>query len=106
MADAIWDRVQRATVPTFGTHEDPTGFRLGWEWLSGNGPKDRELNGCHRFTKILQEHENIQGARDEIIRGLQAGEYQADPTRELRWDYSLGGKDSMSKLVNGWAFRR
>ncbi|MFD7320992.1 LamG-like jellyroll fold domain-containing protein [Streptomyces sp. NPDC059875] len=87
----------RFLVPTlFGTSRDPSAFDLGYDWVSGKGPKHRVLDGNSRFTKTLKEHAHVDYTKDAIAKDLGSGKLKAGD----KWHekpYRLGQDDEEGK---------
>ncbi|WP_318212927.1 LamG-like jellyroll fold domain-containing protein [Streptomyces sp. SJL17-1] len=82
----------------FGSEKDPTGFQLGLEWASGSGPKHRDLDGSHQFTKTLQDHYHVQSTKNVIARDLLSGDLR--PGQDwTRRKHALGSGNSLGKLA-------
>lgn len=49
-----------------GTEKDPSAVRLGWEWLTGTGPHERDLGEGSRFVESFKMSEGVRDAREEL----------------------------------------
>ncbi|MFF8608780.1 LamG-like jellyroll fold domain-containing protein [Streptomyces sp. NPDC015346] len=91
--------VVRFFAPTlFGISKDPSAFDLGYDWVSGKGPKHRVLDGNSMFTKTLKQHAHVDYTKDAIARDLGSGKLKADG----KWHekpYRLGADDEEGKSV-------
>ncbi len=50
-----------------------TPFRVGVEWLSGNGARNRNFTNGDLFTEMLREHSHIENARNIIKENIANG---------------------------------
>jgi hypothetical protein len=63
-----------------------TPFQVGTEWLSGEGPRNRNFTNGDVFTEMLKQHSNVENTRNTIIGNVANG---GDLTGQS--DYRLGG---------------
>jgi len=77
-----------------------TPFQVGTEWLSGNGPRNREFTNGDFFTELLKTHDHIEGVRGnilaEIANGAEVGKTGSAP-------YGLGGVQGVGKYVKDYS---
>jgi hypothetical protein len=69
LGERAYDGIQRAGEifdNAFGTKEDPTAYRLGVEWLTGTGPKERYLGPETRFVREFRNSAGIGLAREKL----------------------------------------
>ncbi|MGQ4418687.1 RHS repeat-associated core domain-containing protein, partial [Streptomyces sp. SAS_269] len=59
----------------FGTPGDPNGVDLGFEWVSGRGPKHRDFGGNDAFTQSLMDHYHVQRVREIATDNINGGNY-------------------------------
>jgi hypothetical protein len=80
------------------TPDNPNPWQVGWEWLTGNGPRDRAFMDGDMFTKMLQQHEHVDATRSIIKDGLANG-------KELPGSnpYSLGGVQGVGKYLKDYS---
>ncbi|MEU9866167.1 LamG-like jellyroll fold domain-containing protein, partial [Streptomyces sp. NPDC047971] len=70
---ALEPKLRKDHPDWFGTPSQPTGWDLGFEWVSGKGPKNRHFDGNDRFTRILQGHYHVQDTRKSIAADIKDG---------------------------------
>ncbi len=83
---------------------DPTGnadktsyYQLGWEWLTGTGPREHHFDGNDQATKMLEKHDWIQGVSKTVAEGnFKVGE-------TVRHDFSLGGASGVGEYAKQYA---
>lgn len=49
-----------------GSEEDPSAVRLGWEWLTGTGPHERDLGEDSKFVESFKKSEGVRDAREGL----------------------------------------
>ncbi|MFE5594053.1 DNRLRE domain-containing protein, partial [Streptomyces sp. NPDC056549] len=59
----------------FGTPGNPNGVDLGFEWVSGTGPKHRDFGGNDAFTQSLMDHYHVQRVREIAADNVNGGNY-------------------------------
>ncbi|MFI0925360.1 DNRLRE domain-containing protein [Streptomyces sp. NPDC021012] len=59
----------------FGTPGNPNGVDLGFEWVSGTGPKHRDFGGNDAFTQSLMDHYHVQRVREIAADNINGGNY-------------------------------
>jgi hypothetical protein len=75
-----------------------TPWGIGWEWLTGTGPRERFFTNGDYFTELLRKHEHIENVRVEIIRALREGTYKPG----LK-PYSLSGFGGVGKFIKDYS---
>jgi RHS repeat-associated protein len=72
---------------------DPTGtqnntgyYQLGWQWLSGTGPRHQVFGQNDMATRMLRQHSNFDGMRKWIF-----SNGASSVGKTLPWDHNLGG---------------
>jgi RHS repeat-associated protein len=50
-----------------------TPFQVGTEWLSGNGPRNRDFVDGDLFTEMLKQHSHVENTRSEIVNNVANG---------------------------------
>ncbi|GHJ48549.1 type IV secretion protein Rhs [Catellatospora sp. TT07R-123] len=99
-ADLAWDAVQQTNTAVMGTPSDPSAFRLGWEWATGNGPKDRTLTDDNRFTQTLQQHQHVQATRQLIADRINSGDLKAGQSDTNKYSLADPASEALNKLVS------
>ena len=84
-----------------------TPYQLGYEWLSGNGPRHREFKDGDKFTELLRKHNHIQNKIKEI-RGVLETRCKLKNNSDFRLDgengnYSLGGVEGIFKYIRDYS---
>jgi hypothetical protein len=51
----------------------PGPFQIGWEWLTGTGPRHRDFTNGDYFTELLRQHSHIEETRNLIRNGSRKG---------------------------------
>jgi hypothetical protein len=74
---------------------------VGWEWLTGTGPRVHHFKDGDAFTKLLQKHEHIQDTRNQISSGLGNGSVVANKTYTN--NYALGGLGGVPKYFRDYS---
>ncbi|WP_405601325.1 DNRLRE domain-containing protein [Streptomyces sp. NBC_01410] len=64
----------------FGTPGNPNGVDLGFEWVSGTGPKERDFGGNDAFTQSLMDHYHVQRVREIAADNINIGNYNMGET--------------------------
>jgi RHS repeat-associated protein len=73
-------------VDPFGLKDNASPWQVGWEWLTGRGPRVHNFIDGDPFTELLRQHQHIQELINAVCNGT------APP--KGRFDYSLsGGKE-------------
>ena len=82
--------------PTTAQPQDPaTPWTLGWEWLTGNGPRHHSFRDGDSFTELLRSHQNIQ----RLVENARNGTVPA----QGQWDYSVGGWDGVGLYLHDYS---
>jgi RHS repeat-associated protein len=75
-------------------------WEVGYEWLSGSGPRDRTFTNGDKFTELLKQHEHIEetrrGIRDKILAG-ESGSFSG------KSPYNLGGLAGVPKYLRDYS---
>jgi len=78
---------------------DPsTPWIVGWEWLTGTGPRRHIFFEGDPFTELLQEHEFIEYVRELIIKLLREGNFEKGVL-----SYNLGGLEGILKYLGDYS---
>ncbi|MFC0017456.1 RHS repeat domain-containing protein [Roseibacillus persicicus] len=85
----------------FGLRPDVPGasnvgpYQLGWEWLTGNGPTNREFGPGSMMVNHLKNHHHIASMREEIKKKvIEICRCESDDSI-LLWPLNLGGIEGM-----------
>jgi RHS repeat-associated protein len=75
-----------------------TPFGVGWEWLTGTGPRHRDFTNGDYFTKLLQQHSHVQDTRNLIATNI-----MNDGPLQGNSPYSLGGPSGVIKYLKDYS---
>lgn len=53
----------------FGLLDSTSPWKLGWEWLSGTGPRHHDFQDGDPFAETLRQHDHIQELIDSLCKG-------------------------------------
>ncbi|MEV6245316.1 DNRLRE domain-containing protein, partial [Streptomyces sp. NPDC051742] len=70
----------------FGTAGNPNGVDLGFEWVSGEGPKQRDFGGNDAFTQTLMDHYHVQRVREIAADNINSGNYNLGANVAQTWN--------------------
>jgi RHS repeat-associated protein len=81
---------------------DVSPVEVGWEWLTGTGPRQRTFTEDDSFTQLLRQHSHIHDVEAAI--GRQLGQCRVPTPQSLQEDgtnsnYSLAGLGGVPKYV-------
>ena len=107
--EVSWNQVQN--YMNYGNYDGPkelensndessntiTPFRLGEEWLSGKGEKNRTFVGEDYFTKLLKGHDHIALTKETIAKLIKKGILSG------KNDYQLNGLQGVGKYVKDYS---
>jgi RHS repeat-associated protein len=79
-------------------HNPAVPFQVGWEWLTGTGPRQNNFVGGDPFTELLRQHDHIQQVREMVSIRLSAGNYKSGNA-----DYDLSGLQGVPKYVKDYS---
>lgn len=82
-------------VDPFGLQDNASLWQVGWEWLSGRGPRTHHFTDGDPFTELLRHHEHIQELINEVCNG------NAPPNNGF--DYQLGGFGGVPKYLRDYS---
>ncbi len=82
--------------PEGGDPADP--WAVGWEWLTGQGPRHHEFRDDDPFTEMLKTHAHIAEVRAEIADRIARRDYRAGID-----DYDLSGWEGVPKYAGDYA---
>jgi hypothetical protein len=74
-----------------------TPFRVGEEWLSGKGEKNRTFVNGDFFTELLKKHEHIQSTKEKIAKKISSGQLTGDDS------YVLNGIQGVGKYIKDYS---
>jgi RHS repeat-associated protein len=84
-----------------GEGDGATPWDVGWEWLSGQGPRHHTFRDGDPFTELLQTHYWIDETRDEIAACLAAGGSTSECSGNNNYD--LGGLEGVPKYFQDYS---
>ena len=76
----------------------PSPWAVGWEWLTGKGPRHRNFTNGDNFTEMLRQHEHVSETREIIKDAIANGGELADVN-----PYSLGGLKGVPKYFKDYS---
>jgi RHS repeat-associated protein len=82
-------------VDPFGLQDNASPWQVGWEWLTGTGPRVHNFTDGDPFTELLRHHEHIQ----DLINGVCNGTLPENG----RFDYSLSGTQGVPKYLKDYS---
>ncbi|MCA2968810.1 MAG: RHS repeat-associated core domain-containing protein [Acidobacteriaceae bacterium] len=85
---------------------DVTPVQVGWEWLTGNGPRQRTFTEEDRFTQMLRQHNHINlviGAIQGQLGSCQTPTPQSLQAAGTNPNYSLSGIEGVPKYVGDYS---
>ncbi|WP_344620204.1 RHS repeat-associated core domain-containing protein [Dactylosporangium salmoneum] len=97
--DAAWDMVQQKATDFAGTPSDPTAWRLGWEWATGNGPHDRVMEGEGRFVQTYKQHQHFQDTRAQVAEKINSGELKEGSQGDNYYSLANPPEESLGKVA-------
>jgi len=71
----------------------PGPFQVGWEWLTGTGPRHRDFTNGDYFTELLRKHSHIEETRNLIRNGSRKGVN----------NYNLGGVQGVGLYMKDYS---
>jgi RHS repeat-associated protein len=78
-------------VDPFGLQDNASPWQVGWEWLSGTGPRVHNFTDGDPFTELLRHHQHIQDLINDVCNGTLP--------QNGRFDYSLSGIQGVPKYL-------
>ena len=96
--NAIFSGVRNSILARTGnqTGNGPSPWRVGWEWLTGTGPRHRDFTGG-QFLEMLKKHEHIEETRGLIKEGIAKGQLEGSNP------YRLGGVGGIGKYLKDYS---
>jgi hypothetical protein len=76
-------------------------WKVGWEWLSGTGPRTHNFKGGDKFTELLKKHKHIEETRKKIARAIANGTLQLN--KSYPNNYNLGGLAGVPKYFGDYS---
>ncbi|MGN6713893.1 RHS repeat-associated core domain-containing protein, partial [Anaerocolumna jejuensis] len=86
---------------TGSARDNTSAWGLGWEWMTGTGPRTHHFKSGDPFTKMLQKHGHIQDTRNQIINGLSNN--SLDLNKKYPNNYGLGGFGGVPKYIRDYS---
>jgi RHS repeat-associated protein len=90
----VHDDPTNLTDPS-GMGDDAGPWTVGWEWLTGGGPRVHHFTDGDPFTELLRHHQHIQDLINDVCSGTR-------PPRG-RDNYSLGGFGGVPKYLKDYS---
>lgn len=88
--DDTQETVGDVVEDTLGTKEDPSGIRLGLEWLTGTGPKERHLGENSRMAAAIKRSPGVREGRETLYKKyngrLKDGDSYVDYPFTFTWE--------------------
>lgn len=76
----------------------PSPWEVGWEWLTGDGPRHRDFTNGDQFTEMLRQHDHVAATRG-IILGRIANSGKLTGSNP----YSLSGIQGVGKYLKDYS---
>nr|WP_235499796.1 hypothetical protein [Stenotrophomonas acidaminiphila] len=70
-------------IDPLGLADTSSPWSVGWEWLTGTGPRYRDFSDGDPFAETLRQHGNIQRLLKRACEGT--------IPKQGKWDYSVSG---------------
>ncbi|MEJ7646774.1 MAG: RHS repeat-associated core domain-containing protein [Chryseolinea sp.] len=74
----------------------PSPWQVGWEWLTGTGPRHRDFTEGE-FLEMLKQHEHVEATRGIIKAGIANGQMEGSNP------YGLGGVEGVGKYLKDYS---
>jgi len=91
------DKEKQAKSNNSNDNSSVTPWKVGWEWLTGNGPRKRTFTDGDYFTEKLKSHNHLDEVRSHIIKGIASGR------RSGSHDYDLSGFFGIGKYLKDYS---
>ena len=78
-----------------GLADDASPWQVGWEWLTGTGPRVHYFSDGDPFTELLRKHEHIQA----LIAGVESCQLASEDD----FNYSLSGVAGVPKYLRDYS---
>ena len=82
-------------VDPFGLRDNASPWQVGFEWLSGRGPRVHNFTDGDPFTETLRHHQHIQELINDVCNGTLPG--------NGRFNYELGGLGGVPKYLRDYS---
>ena len=79
------------------SNKEVTPWQVGVEWLSGEGPRDRQFQDGDYFAEMLRTHSHYQDAIQGAIEQIRNGKLEGDD------NYKLGGLGGVAKYIKDYS---
>jgi RHS repeat-associated protein len=79
--------------------DNTTPWQVGYEWLTGTGPRNRTFTDGDYFTELLKKHDHIEEVKKKIIEALKKGKYNIEGTDA----YELSGIEGVGKYIKDYS---
>jgi len=71
---------------------------VGWEWLTGTGPRDRTFYDGDYFTELLKQHSHIEDTRNMMRNDFRNGDFSPKS-----YNYNLSGWQGVGKYLKDYS---
>ena len=82
-------------VDPFGLQDNASPWQVGWEWLTGTGPRVHNFTDGDPFTELLRHHQHIQELINDVCNGT------LPPSGQF--NYNLGGLGGVPKYLQDYS---
>jgi RHS repeat-associated protein len=87
-----------------GFKDNSTPWSVGWEWLTGKGPRERNFTKGDSFLEELRKHQGIKDARDQARIELGKRCLNCNPSHDnINSTRSLGGVSGVLQYVKDYS---
>ncbi len=76
----------------------PSPWEVGWEWLTGTGPRHRDFTNGDQFTEMLRQHDHVEATRGIIRNNIINGGQLTGKN-----PYGLGGIEGVGKYLKDYS---
>lgn len=90
--------LQERIDETYTDVDNTTPWEVGWEWLTGEGPRHRDFVNGDLFTEMLKQHDHIQATREIIKQAIANGGNLKNSN-----PYYLGGVGGVGKYAKDYS---
>jgi RHS repeat-associated protein len=78
-----------------GLQDSATPWQVGWEWLTGTGPRVHNFTDGDPFTELLRHHQHVQDLINDVCNGTLPPNGQ--------FNYNLGGLGGVPKYLQDYS---